>query len=120
MTELRYVVEGRPVSWQRLTMQGGRHVMTAAQRSVKASHALCARAALGRAQWPLEGVFEVEMVVRYPNAVQGDVDRLAGLPLDALEGVAYKADRQVKRLVVDVGIDRERPRTEVTIRRRAE
>lgn len=119
MSELRYTLEGRPVSWQRTNVVRGRLVTDAGQRVAKRAHSLAAAAAMRiAAPWRgLEGVFEVEVRSYYPNGVQGDIDRLAGIPLDALEGITYKADRQVKRLMVTVAIDRERPRTEVVVRR---
>jgi Holliday junction resolvase RusA-like endonuclease len=49
--------------------------------------------------------------------VQGDADRLLGLPMDALEGLVYRSDRQVQRVSCERRIDRENPRLEVVCRR---
>ena len=59
----------------------------------------------------------VEVRAYYPDGRQGDVDRAVGIVLDALEGIAYVTDRQVKRLVVEIGTDREAPRVDVEARR---
>lgn len=122
MTELAYVLEGRPVSWQRTNIVKGRPMTDAKQRTAKKAHALAAFCAIriARTPWPLEGAFEVEVLAYYASGVQGDTDRLVSLPLDALEGIAYRNDRQVVRVVGERRLDRERPRTEVVIRRRAE
>lgn len=121
MEELRYVVPGRPQTWQRTNEVKGRRVTDAAQREAKRTHQLHALAALGprRASWSLDGAFEIEVIGYWPDAVVGDSDRLAGLPMDALQGIAYRADRQVRDEAGRVRIDYDRPRTEVVVRRLA-
>lgn len=116
MTELRFVVEGRPVSWQRKNVVNGRVLTDKKQRAAKRTLQLAALSARPRG-WVRDGQYEVRVHAYYPDGRQGDVDRIAGLPLDALEGVAYEADRQVVRLEVGRFTDRERPRVEVVVRR---
>jgi Holliday junction resolvase RusA-like endonuclease len=125
-SQIVFVVEGRPVSWARLEARKGKPLFgrqrersdqMKSAKAMLAARALGALACLrgGRSAWPLEGAFSVSIRAFYPTAVMGDVDRLAGLPLDALEGIAYRTDRQVTTLSVVRLIDRERPRVEVAV-----
>lgn len=125
---LRYVLPGRPVSWERkrIDTRPGRkpRVFTSdKQRAVKRAHGIAAIAALRAANltgWPdADDRYEIEVYAYYPDLRHGDVDRAPGLPLDALEGVVYVKDRQVKRLVVEILDDAENPRTEVVVKRRS-
>lgn len=116
--ELRYAVPGRPVSWQRANIVNGRPLTDARQRSTKGLHKLAAMAAGARPQLcDAQGAYELHVVAYYDNRVQGDADRLLGLPMDALEGLVYKSDRQVTRVSCERRIDRENPRVEVLVRR---
>lgn len=115
---LAYVVPGRPVTWARSAVVAGRTLTPAAQRKAKAAHRAHALATgITRRYWPLEGAFAVTVRSYYATAVVGDVDRAAGIALDALEGVAYHADRQVRSLVSEVVADGSPERVEVTVRR---
>lgn len=116
---LVFTVPGRPVSWERNGgdgRSGRRHVTTAAQRAEKKRIWLCARQALGAKPWDRSGEFVVEVRAYYPDRRFGDVDRIPGLDLDALEGLAYEKDRQVCDLVVRRRVDKARPRVEVVVR----
>lgn len=123
-TELRYVVPGRPVTWERKRLDGrGRKVRTFTsdeQERAMAAHQWHAVAALGprRAEWALTGAFEIGVMGYWPDAVVGDVDRLLSLAMDALQGIAYRTDRQV-RLLGRTGIvaDGSPERVEVVLRR---
>lgn len=118
---LRYQLPGRPVSWQRSvpTGPGGRVLKTPAKaRAGKAAHQLAANAAMrGRRSHSLEGLFAVEITCWYDTRVYGDIDRLAGLVLDALEGIVYKSDRQVCMLYVKRPPTPAAPSTHVIVRR---
>lgn len=122
--EITYVLEGRPVTWQRTTpdrRSGRAHVTEHSQRLAKEAHRWAAIHAMrlhGIAPGNHVGEYEVEVVGYWPDGNVGDSDRLASLVMDALQGVAYRSDKQVKRETGDVRIDRARPRTEVCIRRR--
>lgn len=91
---LSFEVPGRPVSWQRSNDVRGRRVTDAAQRAAKRVYAAAALAARPRG-WPLDRTYAVEVIGYYPDRRYADSDRLVGLVLDALEGVAYRTDRQV-------------------------
>jgi Holliday junction resolvase RusA-like endonuclease len=115
-------VPGRPVSWERDNVIGGKFIRPKSQRAAKAVIATAALIALtrrlgGRKAWSLEGEFELELWAWYPSRVFGDVDRLSGLYQDALEGLAYKTDRQISDLIVRRRVDAERARVELTVRR---
>jgi Holliday junction resolvase RusA-like endonuclease len=121
VSEIRYTVPGRPVTWQRTNIVQGRPTTDKAQRIAKKAHAMYALAAMGRdrATWSQDGAFEVEVVGYWPDAIVGDADRLVGLAMDALQGLAYTTDRQVRDQSGRVRIDRENPRVEVVVRRLA-
>lgn len=110
-----WTVQGRPVSWQRMAVVRGRPTMPAEARSAKRLYALAALA--GRPSgWRLDApAYAVEVRAYYPDRRLGDVDRLAGLALDAMEAVAYTCDRAVCELHVQRFVDRERPRLEVRV-----
>jgi membrane-bound ClpP family serine protease len=91
-------------------------------REGKAAHAAAAHATLmanrSAAMAPRTddgSRWAVEVAAFYPNGVQGDADRVLTLVLDALQGIAYATDRQVKRASVEVAIDKLNPRTEVLV-----
>jgi hypothetical protein len=116
--ELRYAVPGRPVSWQRSAVVNGRTLTPHANRIAKDAHRYAAIAAGARVQsCDAQGAYELHVVAYYDNRVQGDADRLLGLPMDALEGLVYRSDRQVQRVSCERRIDRENPRLEVVCRR---
>lgn len=117
MTDLEYTLFGRPKSWQRDNWVRGRMIQDKRTREGKAAHAEAARLAAPGAPPDASGTFSVHVSAYYDNAVHGDADRVLTLVLDALQGIAYVSDRQVKRASVAVSIDRLDPRTEVTVHR---
>jgi Holliday junction resolvase RusA-like endonuclease len=116
--ELRFTIPGRPVSWARKNVVNGRVLTDKRQRDAKRTMTLAALSARPRG-WDQGGEYDVQVCAYYPDNRHGDCDRIAGLYLDAMEGVAYKTDRQVARLAVLRSTDRENPRVEVTVRRLA-
>jgi Holliday junction resolvase RusA-like endonuclease len=116
VTAYTWTVPGRPVSWQRMTPVAGRPTMPAKARAAKRLYQLAARA--GRpAGWRLDApAYVVTVRAYYPDRRYGDVDRIVGLPLDAMEGVAYGTDRDVCELRVLRHVDRARPRLEVRVK----
>lgn len=95
---LSYTVPGKPVTWARARTRHGRHYTAPKQASAKLAHHLAAAASRGRRPWPLDGAFAVDVLGVYTSAVVGDCDRLASLPLDALEGLLWHTDRQVREV----------------------
>lgn len=116
--EIRYVLEGRPVSWRRPNIVNGRPMTDVGQRAAKEAHQWAAiRAGAVTRDVDAEGRYSVEVIAYYPDERQGDADRILGLPLDAMQGLIYENDRQVAEVVCRRRIDRNRPRVEVTITR---
>lgn len=127
MTSLVFTVPGRPMSWQRAAV-GAAGKITSYARGKKSKRSgekiaafkktvwLAARQALGRAAWEKDRGFEVTIRAYYPDSRFGDIDRIPGLVLDALQGLAYVTDRQVYRLTVDRYVDKENPRIDVVVR----
>jgi crossover junction endodeoxyribonuclease RusA len=125
--ELRYTLPGRPTSWKRTNRVNGRALTPEGMRQAKAAHALLALQARQewarqhRAPWPMEGAFALELSAYMPHRGSlPDVDNVAKLVSDSLNGLAYVDDVQVTDLVVRRRIDRENPRLEVLVRRIAE
>jgi Holliday junction resolvase RusA-like endonuclease len=114
VTVIRYTVPGRPVSWQRANIVNGRPTTDKKQRQAKALHAMAARVARPP-RWDLDTTYRVEVNAYYPDNRLGDTDRILSLPMDALEGVAYRKDRQVAFVVANRFLDKKNPRTEVRV-----
>lgn len=109
-----FTIEERPVTWQRTGEHQGKRLTEKGQREAKkriAWHALVTRPKA----WPVDAVYAIEVLGYWPDRRFGDADRLASLIMDALEGLAYKTDRQVRAQTSAMFVDRKRPRTEVTI-----
>lgn len=122
MTEplLSFTVPGRPASWRRSAVVDGRTLTPKSSRDAKRKVQLIAQVAARSVRLPApssETRWGVTVRAFYPDGRQGDIDRVVGIMLDALEGIAYVTDRQVKRLVVEIDADRERPRVDVEVRR---
>jgi Holliday junction resolvase RusA-like endonuclease len=60
------------------------------------------------------GCVSVSLTVFRPRRT-GDIDATLKLTLDALNGVIYRDDKQVRRLVVDLDDDKSNPRVEVVV-----
>ena len=115
---LSFTVPGAPVSWARSAVVKGRTLKPAASKAaIKRIQLFALATGIRRWYWPLEGAFRVAVRSYYPSAVVGDSDRSVGLILDALEGIAYHADRQVRSQCGHIIADGSPPRVEVTVER---
>lgn len=119
---LTYTVPGRPTTWARKRLDTRKRkpltFTSDAQKLAMVAHQLYALVALGlhRASWSLDGAFAIGVVGYWPDAAVGDVDRLVSLAMDALEGIAYRKDRQVRELLRCAVISDGSPeRVEVTV-----
>lgn len=74
--------------------------------SVKVQALVC------RPQRLLKGALSVRGTLYYPNN-QSDLD--PSLLIDALQGVVFKNDRQIKHFDIHHGIDKAKPRAEIEI-----
>lgn len=71
--------------------------------------------ALAQGVRPVKGMVIVELDL-YRPANRGDTDNFVKVILDALNGVAWADDKQVKRIEAEKFIDRKNPRVELRIR----
>lgn len=121
--QIAFVVPGPPRSWKRANLVRGRLLEPRGQRRLKERVALAFRAACvrERLRWPRNAArysLDVRAYQRRKASAVPDVDNLAKLVLDALQGLAYEDDARVVRLscekldVREVGGD---PRTEVLL-----
>ena len=113
--EWSFTIPGRPVTWQRPGVFEGKRLTQKEQKPAKEHIAWHALAKRPRGRWPMGAVYAIEVIGYWPDRRFGDADRLMSLVMDALEGVAYKADRQVRAQASAMLVDRENPRTEVTL-----
>ena len=103
MTAIGFSVPGHPLTWQRPPEAGrgrydARGLAATAYQAVVGGRALQARQRARRRGivWPLDGIYRVSVAGWWPDAREGDEDRLRSLVYDALQGVLYASDRQVK------------------------
>ena len=75
--------------------------------------ALAAKQAFRRIK-PSTKEFEVR-VTYYRKALRGDVDGPGKFVLDSLEGIVYENDSQVVTFFQEKGLDRENPRTVISV-----
>jgi Holliday junction resolvase RusA-like endonuclease len=71
-----------------------------------------------KAQWkrkPLVGHVAVSITLYFGTKRKADWDNFHKLSCDALSGIAYGDDSQIKRAVVAVGYDKQRPRIEIAV-----
>jgi crossover junction endodeoxyribonuclease RusA len=108
----RFTVKGNPLPKARARGGKGHHYTPKATRDAEAWVKLHAK----RACVPcLAGPVKLSLSFYRANAVPCDVDNLAKLVSDALNGLAFEDDRQVVWLVAVKAIDRANPRTEVEL-----
>jgi hypothetical protein len=110
--ELSFTIPGRPMTWQRTVAYQGRRLTETEYRKAKQHVGMRALAALPK-RWPKDCVYAMEVIGYWPDRRFGDSDRLISLVMDALEGIAYKYDRQVRVQTSSVLLDKDEPRTEV-------
>jgi Holliday junction resolvase RusA-like endonuclease len=70
-----------------------------------------------KAQWkgkPLAGDIDVSITLYFGTRRRADWDNFHKLSMDALSGIAYEDDSQIKQATVALAYDKERPRIEVT------
>lgn len=111
---VRFTVPGRPVPAARMTHKG-KFISKQAERYLNYKNKVGWIARQNRIK-EMSGPVSVEVYVYLYRGRQGDVDNYGKAITDALNGIAYRDDIQVKRLVVEkreCGPDEER--AEVTI-----
>lgn len=90
---------------------GNRRILSADARRFKEVAAMTALAAGMR---PMAGEVTVSIMFYRPRKA-GDVDGRIKSTLDALNGIAYADDSQVRRIIAERDDDKANPRAEVTV-----
>ena len=116
--DVRFVVPGPVVPWQRAASVGTRRFTPTEQRAYQRTVRLIAQASRPRGPWLLSKAsrYRVDIDAYLPDARRRDIDNIAKTILDALNGVLYLDDSQVTTLFVDTHIDRAEPRVVVAVR----
>ncbi len=133
MTEqqrLTFTLPGPPVAWHRPKLSrsnrsDGRGVRVikrdedvSYQKSIAQAviHAIQLWTQSFKRPWDGSGEWELELEFNVHNLIKRDVDNMAKNVMDALSGVGYDDDGQCVRLIVTKRLNREKPRTVVTLR----
>lgn len=114
MSEIRFFVPIAPLSQNhvyRLARFGGMF-MTAEGKAYKNLVGLSAQS--GVTMGMLNGHLGIEAKF-YVASFRGDGDNYFKIFIDALQGIVYKNDRQLKHYVFDVVIDKKNPRIECRV-----
>jgi crossover junction endodeoxyribonuclease RusA len=113
---VRFVFEGAPVSKgrPRSFISKGK-IVTYTPPQTREAEAAIVKSAIEQGAEPLAGALRVCLRFFEADLRLRDADNLAKLCLDALNGVAFADDKQIRRLLVVLDHDFERPRTEVEI-----
>ena len=115
MTTIFFIIHGEPASKansRKLVTIKGRPAFIKSEKArkyVKRFEEQCPQ--MGDSMF-LDDV-EVEMTVFYASR-RPDLDE--SVILDCMQGFIYKNDRQVKRKIITWGLDKENPRSEITVR----
>lgn len=115
MTTIFFIIHGEPASKSNsrklVTIKGRPAFIKSdkARKYVKQFEEQCPK--MGDSMF-LDDV-EVEMTVFYASR-RPDLDE--SVILDCMQGFIYKNDRQVKRKIITWGLDKENPRSEITVR----
>jgi Holliday junction resolvase RusA-like endonuclease len=113
MRSVRLILQGEPAS-----KANSRRLVTirGQARLIKSQKALDYVAAVKRTYPPLSPLLEGDLRMTadvYYASRRPDLD--VSLILDALEGIAYRNDRQVREMHLYHHLDRENPRAEITL-----
>lgn len=65
---------------------------------------------------PLEGELETELKLFFGRKGKHDIDNFNKLIFDALSGIVWVDDSQIKRSITEMGYDKENPRIEIIVR----
>lgn len=112
---IRVVYHGAPVSQNAayLRSRQGRMYLSAPAVAYKRDLALCARLAM-QGRPPIEGPYAITIRPFFPSR-RFDLASVEKLTSDALQGIVVTNDRNARRIVLEWGLDRERPRIEIEV-----
>jgi Holliday junction resolvase RusA-like endonuclease len=133
MTEQRlsFTLPGPPVAWHRPKLSRSNRIDGRGIRVIKhpddikyqqalamnATHALQLWSQSFKKPWVGTGEWELEIEFHVHDLKKRDADNMCKNVMDALSTIVYDDDKSVVRLIVTKRLDREEPRTIVTIRR---
>ncbi len=95
------------------TVVRGRKILSSKGRKYKEAAAKLVRAAIGRRS-PMTGKLAVTMTIYRPRKA-GDIDNLFKAPFDAVKGIAWGDDGQVRKLTAVLDDDKFNPRLEMSV-----
>jgi crossover junction endodeoxyribonuclease RusA len=115
---ISFTVPGQPISKSRprISPQGGMYNPTETKDAEELIQAYYRQAAPGT-QMDEESYWRVDCVFYTANKAKRDLDNLAKLVLDALSGLIWKDDCRVWTLNLCRQMDKDKPRTEITVER---
>lgn len=117
MQSFGFILKGPPVAWHRpMQMRNGhtyKHQADTAFQSAIA--ALAAKEVLS--PWDLKGDFSLAISFFVHDLRRRDLDNLIKNLCDGLNGIAFKDDTQVAKIIAEKHLDRQNPRTVVEVRR---
>lgn len=112
---IAFTYHGAPVSSNAAYRRSrqGRMFMAPVAKDYKRDLALCARLAMKGAP-PIEGPYSITIRPFFPSR-RFDLASVEKLTSDALQGIVVTNDRNARRIVLEWGLDRERPRVEIEV-----
>jgi Holliday junction resolvase RusA-like endonuclease len=114
----KFTIPGQPLPKERPRFGNGRGYTSKATRDAEARVASSFQEQAGVTHAitePIAGPLKV--VARYyrKNNVTADLDNCLKLTTDALNGIAWVDDKQIKKIRADYAVDPDNPRTEIEI-----
>lgn len=102
------------MSNQHLYGQAGRvRYMKSEAKGLKESYQWQAKAQ--RPNTPLKGNLDIKIYLYFKDHRKRDWDNWHKLSMDALNGIIWEDDSQIKRATVEVNIDADNPRIEIVV-----
>lgn len=92
---LRFPVPGRPQSKQRPRLGGEGQVYTPSETTDYEGMVTEVAEVAKPGSWPMDGSYELQLAILYPDARFADVDNVAKSITDGLQGVLWHDDRDV-------------------------
>lgn len=111
-------IPGQPKPKERPRFGKGRGFTSKATRDEETRVASFFRAQIGSGHMidePLTGALKFVANFYRKNAVSADLDNLLKLTTDALNGIAFVDDKQIKKIRANYFVDPDSPRTEIEI-----
>lgn len=107
-------LRGNPLSTQNIYLQHGRvRFMKKEAKELKESYQWQAKS-----QWKkkmLEGDLVIEIAIYFGDKRKRDWDNFHKLTMDALTGIVWVDDHQIKKAEINLFYDKKNPRTEISI-----